>query len=94
MARMIVVPEMFVRDTTARDGKRGKTWIAALPGIVSQLLERWGCVPDGPVMHGGVGVIVPVRDAAGRAAVLKVSPVHPGNAQMRQRRRPAAISAQ
>ena len=31
-------------------------------------------------MHGGVGVIVPVRHAGGRGAVLKVSPVHPGNA--------------
>jgi len=77
---MIVVPEKFACDTAARDGKRGETWIAALPGIAGQLLERWRCVPDGTVMHGGVGVIVPVRDAAGRAAVLKVSPVHPGNA--------------
>jgi streptomycin 6-kinase len=80
MAGMITVPEKFARDTAARDGERGKAWIAALPGIVSQLAERWGCAPDGPVMHGGVGVIVPVRDAAGRSAALKVSPVHPGNA--------------
>lgn len=77
---MIVVPEKFACDTAKRDGKRGETWIAALPVIVGQLLERWGCVPDGTVMHGGVGVIVPVRDAAGRAVVLKVSPMHPGNA--------------
>jgi streptomycin 6-kinase len=80
MASMIVVPEEFARDTAARDGERGEAWVAALPGIVDQLLERWSAVLDGPVMHGGVGVIVPVRDAAGRATVLKVSPVHPGNA--------------
>jgi streptomycin 6-kinase len=80
MARMIVVPEKFAGDTAARDGECGEAWVAALPLIVGQLLERWAAVLDGPVMHGGVGVIVPVRDAAGRAAVLKVSPVHPGNA--------------
>ena len=77
---MIVVPEGFARDTVIRDGERGEAWIAALPGIVGELLDRWTVVIDGPIAHGGVGVIVPVRDAAGRAAVLKVSPVHPGNA--------------
>ena len=77
---MIVVPEEFARETAARDGEPGGAWIAALPGIVGELLERWTAVIDGPIAHGGVGVIVPVRDAAGRAAVLKVSPVHPGNA--------------
>jgi streptomycin 6-kinase len=35
-------------------------------------------VPDGEVMHGGVGIIVPVRRAEGTAA-LKVSFPHPGN---------------
>jgi streptomycin 6-kinase len=80
MARMIAVPEDFARETAARDGERGEAWIAALPGTVGELLERWTTVIDGPITHGGVGIIVPVRDAAGRAAVLKVSPVHPGNA--------------
>lgn len=80
MVRMIVVPEKFACGTAARDGKRGEAWIAALPAIVGRLLERWGCVPDGAVMHGGVGVVVPGRNAAGRAVVLKVSPAHPGNA--------------
>ncbi len=41
---------------------------------MEELLERWGLVPDGPAMHGGVGIIVPVG-----AAVLKVSFPHPGN---------------
>ncbi|WP_367826314.1 aminoglycoside phosphotransferase family protein [Streptomyces sp. LMG1-1-1.1] len=43
------------------------------------LLERWGCTPDGEVMHGGVGVVVPVRGGAGESAVIKVSFPHPGN---------------
>jgi streptomycin 6-kinase len=53
--------------------------LAELPGIVEELLGRWGCVPDGEVMHGGVGVIVPVRRRAQESAVLKVSFPHPGN---------------
>ncbi len=32
----------------------GAAWLAELPGIVEELLECWGCVPDGEVMHGGV----------------------------------------
>nr|WP_194737416.1 aminoglycoside phosphotransferase family protein [Actinomadura sp. RB99] len=49
-----------------------------MPGIVKELLDRWDCVPDGDVMHGGVGIIVPVR-RGGEPAVVKVSFPHPGN---------------
>jgi streptomycin 6-kinase len=63
-------------------------WIAELPKIVDELLRRWGCVLDGAVIHGGVGVIVPVRRRAGAPAVLKVSFPHPGNVH-----EPAAFAA-
>ncbi|WP_329138837.1 aminoglycoside phosphotransferase family protein [Streptomyces sp. NBC_01476] len=76
---MIEVPEGFARSTVEREGEPGAVWLAELPGIVEELLARWGCVPDGEVMHGGVGVIVPVRQEGERAAVLKVSFPHPGN---------------
>ncbi|MEV7597097.1 aminoglycoside phosphotransferase family protein [Kitasatospora sp. NPDC089797] len=77
---MMQMPEAFARSTIEREGASGAAWIAELPGIVAELLERWGCVPDGAVMHGGVGVIVPVRRRAGGGpAVLKVSFPHPGN---------------
>lgn len=47
---------------------------------VAELLERWECVPEGEVLHGGVGLVVPVRRAAGGApGVIKVSFPHPGN---------------
>ncbi|MFF1844223.1 aminoglycoside phosphotransferase family protein [Streptomyces sp. NPDC058217] len=76
---MIGLPEAFARSTVEREGERGAAWLAELPGIVEELLGRWGCVPDGEVMHGGVGVIIPVRRRAEGTAVLKVSFPHPGN---------------
>ncbi|MEV8564605.1 aminoglycoside phosphotransferase family protein [Streptomyces sp. NPDC051322] len=76
---MFRIPEAFARSTIEREGERGAAWLAALPGIVEELVDTWGCLPDGEVMHGGVGVIVPVRRAAEGAAVLKVSFPHPGN---------------
>lgn len=76
---MIEVPETFARSTIEREGEPGAVWLAGLPGIVEELLGRWECVPDGEVMHGGVGIIVPVQRPAEGAAVVKVSFPHPGN---------------
>ncbi|MFC8076868.1 aminoglycoside phosphotransferase family protein [Streptomyces sp. NPDC057307] len=76
---MIAVPDVFARSTVEREGEPGAAWLAELPGIVGELLGRWGCVPDGEITHGGVGVVVPVRRRGEGAAVLKVSFPHPGN---------------
>ncbi|MFD0148160.1 aminoglycoside phosphotransferase family protein [Streptomyces sp. NPDC055721] len=76
---MIRTPEAFARTTVEREGDPGSAWLVELPGIVEELLELWECVPDGEVMHGGVGVIVPVRRKGGGTAALKVSYPHPGN---------------
>ncbi|WP_326763571.1 aminoglycoside phosphotransferase family protein [Streptomyces sp. NBC_01591] len=76
---MIEVPEGFARSTIEREGEPGAVWLSELPRLVEELLGRWECVPDGEVMHGGVGVIVPVRRPAEGAAVVKVSFPHPGN---------------
>lgn len=78
--RVITLPPEFVRATVARESGTGAAWLAGLPGIVAELLERWGCVPEGEVLHGGVGLVVPVRRAAdGAPGVIKVSFPHPGN---------------
>jgi streptomycin 6-kinase len=53
--------------------------VSALPGVVEGLLDRWDCRADGNVMHGAVGVIVPVLRDGSALAVLKVSFPHPGN---------------
>lgn len=75
---MIEIPAAFQLSTVEREGDPGAAWLAVLPMIVNDLLDRWDCVQDGEVAHGAVGIIVPVRHADG-AAVLKVSFPHPGN---------------
>ncbi|MFI8521065.1 aminoglycoside phosphotransferase family protein [Streptomyces sp. NPDC085481] len=76
---MIAIPGDFVRSTVAREGEPGRAWAARLPGLVVELLERWSLTLDGEVLHGGVGVIVPVRRGDKERAVLKLSFPHPGN---------------
>lgn len=76
---MICLPEEFVRTTIAREGELGAAWLAELPAIVDELLATWDCESDGEVMHGGVGIVVPVLRKSSEPAVLKVSFPHPGN---------------
>ncbi|WP_406007396.1 aminoglycoside phosphotransferase family protein [Streptomyces sp. NBC_00637] len=77
---MIEVPQAFVNGTVQREGKRGASWVEELPALVAELLDRWGCVPDGDVLHGGVGIVVPVLRRPDRTpGVIKVSFPHPGN---------------
>lgn len=72
---MIEIPDGFVRNTVAREGERGSAWLATLPGLVDELLQRWNRTPTDSVRYGFVGIVVPVRPSA----VLKVSYPHPGN---------------
>ncbi|MFE6163512.1 aminoglycoside phosphotransferase family protein [Streptomyces sp. NPDC056486] len=77
---MIDPPEDFAASTVQREGERGRSWLASLPELADELLDRWGCVPSAPVTHGQVGVIIPVlRRHDGLPAVLKISFPHPGN---------------
>ncbi|MFI5805094.1 aminoglycoside phosphotransferase family protein [Streptomyces sp. NPDC051561] len=75
---MIAVPEAFAQLTVAREGEAGRAWLATVPGLTEELLDRWNCRPTHPATHGQVGLVLPVRDAQGDA-VLKISFPHPGN---------------
>lgn len=70
-----MIPEAFANVTVEREGATGQAWLDELPGIVEDLLDRWELQRDGDVLHGQVGVVVPVEGNA----VLKVSFPHPGN---------------
>ncbi len=81
-----MIPDSFSRGTIDREGEAGRAWLAELPAIVDELLSRWACEVDGEVLHGEVGLVVPVKRAAAGSgetagrAVLKVSFPHPANA--------------
>ncbi len=68
----VTVPERFADETLAREGEVARDWLDGLPALVSELCERWHLLPDGPSMHGYLGIVIPVtRD--GEDYVLKVS---------------------
>ncbi|MET0999778.1 MAG: aminoglycoside phosphotransferase family protein [Marmoricola sp.] len=56
----------------ARRGPEWADWVDRLPALLAGLLEEWQLSPDGWMMHGFVALVVPVRTAGGRGAVLKV----------------------
>jgi streptomycin 6-kinase len=70
---MIDIPREFAEGTIAREGEAGRAWIGLLPGVVESHLEGWGLIPDGPMLHGYVGIALPVLRPGGSRAVLKVS---------------------
>lgn len=69
---MISIPDSFADATVAREGEAGRRWIAALPHVFATYCRRWDLRPDGAVMHGYLGLVVPVRRGDERC-VLKLS---------------------
>ncbi|WP_026257667.1 aminoglycoside phosphotransferase family protein [Actinopolymorpha alba] len=76
---MIAIPEDFAGQLVDREGDLGRAWLASLPGLVDELLVRWGCTPTAPITRGHLGIIVPTQRRDGSPAVLKVSFTHPAN---------------
>jgi streptomycin 6-kinase len=71
-----VSPRLALPDGVLGMAERGGEWAAwvdRLPGLVGDLLEEWELEQDGLMMHGFVGLVVPVRTGAGAETVLKVS---------------------
>lgn len=69
-------PRLTLPDGVLGMAERGGEWAAwvdRLPGLVGDLLEEWELEQDGLMMHGFVGLVVPVRTGAGAETVLKVS---------------------
>ncbi|NUR93823.1 MAG: kinase [Kribbellaceae bacterium] len=72
---MGLIPQKFAESTVAREGDRGRAWLAELPSIADDVLSRWDVAPDGDTLHGEVGIVIPVRGDR----VVKISFPHPGN---------------
>jgi streptomycin 6-kinase len=58
-------------------GEKGKEWIANVPSLAATYLDRWALAIDGAVMHGVVGLVVPVIRDDGTPAALKLQPLDP-----------------
>ncbi|MEO9323594.1 aminoglycoside phosphotransferase family protein [Nocardioides sp. C4-1] len=56
----------------ATRGPGWAAWVDALPRLVRDLLDEWSLTPDGDPTHGECALVVPVLDADGQRAVLKV----------------------
>jgi streptomycin 6-kinase len=67
---------MRLPDGVVGMAERGPDWAAfveRLPRLVAELLEEWELREDGPLRHGYCSLVVPVRQAAGGPAMLKVA---------------------
>ncbi|GAB3995390.1 aminoglycoside phosphotransferase family protein [Nocardioides marmoraquaticus] len=57
----------------AARGPDWQAWVEGLPALRDDLVARWALVPDGEPMHGQASLVLPVRDADGQPAVLKLA---------------------
>ncbi|MBW4718566.1 aminoglycoside phosphotransferase family protein [Saccharothrix sp. SC076] len=60
---------------TSHDNENGRAWIAALPTLTAELLDRWSLRPDGPTRNGMASLVLPVVRVDGTPAVLRLQPV-------------------
>lgn len=66
---MITVPEGFGQGL----GEGAREWVAKLPKLATRACARWQLTPDGALMNGFCAVVLPVRQADGHPAVLKLT---------------------
>ncbi|MEU4119689.1 aminoglycoside phosphotransferase family protein [Kitasatospora sp. NPDC028055] len=71
----VLVPPALAASLAEYLGARGRAWAARLPSLAAELTEHWELRPDGPVAHGVVALVLPVRRADGTPAALKLQPV-------------------
>lgn len=53
----------------------GRAWLARLPRLLDEVLERWGLRPDGAAGNGMAALVVPVVRADGGRAVVRLQPL-------------------
>jgi len=71
----VVVPEALAASHRRYFGDAGQRWLAALPALAADCLDRWRLRLDGPAASGAVALVLPVVCDDGTRAVLKLQPV-------------------
>ncbi|MFF9882272.1 MULTISPECIES: aminoglycoside phosphotransferase family protein [Streptomyces] len=73
MVRVVIdIPAELAETQEMYNGAAGKAFIAALPDLAADFLDRWGLRLDGPSMNGVSALVLPVVRADGVRAVLKL----------------------
>ncbi|MFD0020984.1 aminoglycoside phosphotransferase family protein [Streptomyces sp. NPDC058382] len=73
---VIDIPDALIATQSKYNGAAGRAFLAALPGMAAELLERWGLRRDGGALYGVCALVLPVvRVADGRRAALKLQSV-------------------
>ncbi len=68
----VEVPQHLAASYARSFGEKGRAWIAALPALAAELLERWELKRDGAVGAGEASLVLPVLRHDGTRAVLKL----------------------
>jgi streptomycin 6-kinase len=76
----IDIPGALIASQLKHGGASGRAWIASLPRLIANMLDRWTLRPDGPAGHGMASLVLPVVCAGGTAAALKLQPLDEENA--------------
>ncbi|MGW4040029.1 aminoglycoside phosphotransferase family protein [Streptomyces sp. NPDC004778] len=66
------IPQRLVASYATGFGEEGRAWIAELPSLAADLLERWQLRRDGVVRSGQASLVLPVLRPDGTRAVLKL----------------------
>ncbi|MFJ3578370.1 aminoglycoside phosphotransferase family protein [Streptomyces rubiginosohelvolus] len=66
------IPQGLVASYVTGFGEEGRAWIAGLPSLAADLLERWQLLRDGGVRSGQASLVLPVLRHDGTRAVLKL----------------------
>jgi streptomycin 6-kinase len=69
---VIIVPEALVQSLRENFSEE---WITGLPGLAADMLDRWRLTLDGEPMYGMASLVLPVIQADGVPAALKLQPV-------------------
>ncbi|MFJ3532072.1 MULTISPECIES: aminoglycoside phosphotransferase family protein [unclassified Streptomyces] len=73
---VIDIPDALIATQSKYNGAAGRAFLAALPGMAAEFLERWGLRRDGEAWYGVCALVLPVvRVADGRPAALKLQAV-------------------